>query len=416
MVVVAMVMVAVISMVALAIDMVALYSARAEAQRLADSGALAGAKAFVETGVTGDPGDNANHWSTACTIASEKAKAAVKNTVQGQTVSTGQVSVCFPNGTGAPCDACAGGGGSGTFHTNPQVKVSVQVNNLPLFFARIFGQNTAQVSATSTAEAFNPSGSRIPVSAKCVKPWLLPNIDPSTGNEFVDPGNGALKNPGFISLFGIIGEKFTLKTGCNDPAKNSCTPQVDPTGGGGTLTYYPADMDPPPSSGPSCWSGTSDYEDNVAGCNSKLVACGDTLDLDTSVYTDGNHNKDAIACMIHASGPGLANGQDVLDTAEPFRVRAGRRNPLRATGVAVDDFVTTSNSIVTVPVYDPNLGGPSTGTVVHVVGFLQLFVDQVDGNGQPHVTVLNVAGCDHLPTGTPVAGGGISPVPVRLIR
>src|ERR1700681_2340729 len=48
-------LVSLLGMVALAIDVVTLYVARSEMQRAADAAALAGAKAFVDSGVTSDP-------------------------------------------------------------------------------------------------------------------------------------------------------------------------------------------------------------------------------------------------------------------------------------------------------------------------------------------------------------------------
>ncbi|PYV99315.1 MAG: hypothetical protein DMG86_14550 [Acidobacteria bacterium] len=47
--------VSLLAMAALAIDVVTLYTARSETQRAADAAALAGAKAFVDSGVTSDP-------------------------------------------------------------------------------------------------------------------------------------------------------------------------------------------------------------------------------------------------------------------------------------------------------------------------------------------------------------------------
>src|SRR4029077_7265119 len=52
---VAVAMVGLLGMVALSIDVVTLYVARSEMQRAADAAALAGAKAFVDSGVTSDP-------------------------------------------------------------------------------------------------------------------------------------------------------------------------------------------------------------------------------------------------------------------------------------------------------------------------------------------------------------------------
>ncbi|MGH8359802.1 MAG: pilus assembly protein TadG-related protein, partial [Pseudomonas sp.] len=48
-------LVALLGMAALAIDIVTLYVARAEAQRAADGAALAGAQMLVSTGLTTDP-------------------------------------------------------------------------------------------------------------------------------------------------------------------------------------------------------------------------------------------------------------------------------------------------------------------------------------------------------------------------
>jgi hypothetical protein len=79
--------------------------------------------------------------------------------------------------------------------------------------------------------------------------------------------------------------------------------------------------------------------------------------------------------------------------------------------------VTASNSIVSLPIYDPANPIATTGTSpVTIVGFLQVFINGVDQYGNIDVVVLNVAGCSNgtgQPVGTAIAGS--SPVPVRLI-
>src|SRR4029077_19368721 len=65
---------------------------------------------------------------------------------------------------------------------NPQITVSVQRNDLPTFFSRIWGRRGNSVSATATAEAFNPSGSSVPIQVISVKPWLIPNCDPNVAS------------------------------------------------------------------------------------------------------------------------------------------------------------------------------------------------------------------------------------------
>jgi hypothetical protein len=108
----------------------------------------------------------------------------------------------------------------------------------------------------------------------------------------------------------------------------------------------------------------------------------------------------------------------VLDTtAFPFKIVPGSGNPVLIANPSLTN-VTSSNSIVTVPIYDdgvpfsPSLDHPS----VNIVGFLQVFVNSLDtGTGNINVTVLNVAGCSNTATDSTPTVSGSSPVPVRLI-
>jgi hypothetical protein len=84
--------------------------------------------------------------------------------------------------------------------------------------------------------------------------------------------------------------------------------------------------------------------------------------------------------------------------------------------------VTTSDSLVTVPIYDDVAQGTPTAAGVQIVGFLQLFINRTwPGGGGPKAgsftaTVVNVAGCGNSAGGTPVFTGSTSAVPVRLIH
>src|SRR5579864_5116037 len=88
-VLVALAMVAIISVAALSIDVITLYLAREEAQRTADAAALAAARILSLSGVTGDP-DNTQGtlpfppWQTACTLATQVAQAVVKQNTIGR--------------------------------------------------------------------------------------------------------------------------------------------------------------------------------------------------------------------------------------------------------------------------------------------------------------------------------------------
>src|SRR3981081_1987426 len=202
MVLMALAMVAILAMAALSIDVVTLYLANAEAQRSADTAALAAARILSLTGMTGDPSNSAagtitNPWQQACTLATSVAKAvATQNTMGGIALLPGQVTVTFPNNS----DTTHCTGTTAEFGVNPLVTVKVQRTDLPTFFARMWGRTGARVGATATAEAFNSSnsgnvghnvtGSITPVEPRCVKPWIVPNQDP--GNNPTTCSGGGL--------------------------------------------------------------------------------------------------------------------------------------------------------------------------------------------------------------------------------
>ncbi len=114
-------------------------------------------------------------------------------------------------------------------------------------------------------------------------------------------------------------------------------------------------------------------------------------------------------------------GQDVITytspLSAPFVITAGPWNLLYSPLP-----VSTSNSIVTIPIITPT--SPYSGVTVTVVGFMQAFINLVQQGtvnpqfaGDINITVLNIAGCAGTSNGNPpvVGGSGTSPVPVRLI-
>src|ERR1700683_375766 len=79
---VAITMVAIISMAALSIDLGTLYEAKAEAQRAADAAALAAAQVIATSGITGDPGNSGSSWQPACGGTSSSATLAAISVAQ----------------------------------------------------------------------------------------------------------------------------------------------------------------------------------------------------------------------------------------------------------------------------------------------------------------------------------------------
>jgi Flp pilus assembly protein TadG len=441
---VALAMVGMISMAALSIDIGTLYQASAEAQKSADSAALAAAKVLSLSGMTGDPTNINGQWQQACDAAITAAQTvANQNLIGGLPPSTPSVNFFSTDGT-SNCTS------AGAFGVNPMVTVKVTQPNLSTFFAHIFGLfhnswSTATVTATATAEVYNPSnsgnyapgGDIVPVQPRCVKPWIVPNQDPfnaygCTGkacNTFVSLADGSITNPGIYDFnVGVIGEQFRLIPDCNSsgecgvpavpaPVANSASSPV-------TLQYIPGQVISPVAV-PSC--ATDTYEQAVAGCEqASAYQCGvqaaqganfNEVDFtQTAVPAD---TSTGTQCLIHQTG-GTTVGQDSLQATSvyPYQIKAGPNNPLGASVSGTQ--ITNSDSIVTVPIYDSNVNLPAGTTPnVTIVGFLQVFVNQVDPVivGGLQVTVLNVAGCGNGLTTTvssqPVYG--TSPLPVRLI-
>jgi Flp pilus assembly protein TadG len=473
MVLVAIAMVAIIAMAALSIDVITLYLAREEAQRSADQAALAAARVISLSGLTGDPANATGSWPPICggatSAATQSAIAVASQSSVGGAVVVG-TTVQYSVGTSAPNTNCAAV--TGGFGINPLVTVTVTRTSLPTFFSRIWGNTGNSVSATAIAEAFNSSnsdsvpttgGTLVPVQPSCVKPWIVPNRDPLNPNDtcgqgggaacakFVSTADGSILKKGIslngLSTTGVIGERFWLAPDCVHTG-SSCSLRVNPPDGNYYDVSRRAWLEPPPSleylpaeapitnpvAVPMCANSGSVYEAAVGGCDQSTVyQCGVqssaasppvVVDLSENPGAGTNDTLNGVTCMIHQGSPTSAqpDGQDTMNlSAYPFQILSGASSPLLGTGLAGGSVITTSNSIVSLPIYD-DLQAPgtvnATGTTnVTIVGFLQVFINSVDQWGNLDVTVLNVSGCGNG-TGSIVAPAGVtgtSPVPIRLI-
>jgi hypothetical protein len=422
MIFVAISIVSLLALAALAIDIVTLYVARTEIQRAADAAALAAAKAVADSGVTtlqaGDP-----QLGSAQTLAQNMATAAATAMVNPS--STVNLVVGAPPTFTAPILV------DFTRQGNPHVTVALTRSSLPTFFSKIWARSSATVTATATAEVYNPANvpNFTPISPRNVKPWLVANADPvQSGNAFINTATGTIEPS-------VIGEQFNLKADCqaagvtcaalphNPLTANAATQQVD---------YVPLQVSANSKNVCPACAGATDYEQSIecADINTYIApSCGGGAPnavWDNSVNPGAGGVAGLSAsggvCLTHATSAGQAQGQDLLIDpglwpAAPFQIQAGTNNPQSGHVVA------TSNSIVTIPIIDNSLTIPPTGGSVIVIGFMQAFVNWVqDGTGGTnpgdiYIRVLNIAGCSTSPNGAnPVIGGaGTSPVPVRLI-
>jgi uncharacterized membrane protein YgcG len=140
-VIVALTMTGLIALLALGIDVGALFNARSEAQRAADAAALAGASAFLEF-----------QQENARSVAVERAMTfATSNNIRSTPIAPEDVTIAVNVDSST-------------------VRARVRRNGVPTWFARIFGVDGVDVSAEATAWA-GPAG-----AAQCVKPFAVPDM------------------------------------------------------------------------------------------------------------------------------------------------------------------------------------------------------------------------------------------------
>jgi hypothetical protein len=413
-------------MAALAIDIATLYTAHNETRRAAEAAALAGAHAIATSGVTSGSLTQAQACSGNVGSPGLAEQQALSVVVQSP-VAGGAASV--------QSTAC-----NFSVSTNPQFTVTVQRTGLPTFFGRIWGSGfPGTATASATAEAYNPSGTTgPPIQVSSVKPWAIPNCDPNPGGisnpactggggYFVDPANNyAVANPG-----NVVREVIDLNEGTLVSQMTSASPP--------TINFLAVDI-PINSATASCPASgtlscnatlqpaTPGYAETIACANSTQLSCGQTLPVHTGTGTLNPHitAEPAALCLIHANNVGRNMGQDQFcnnapspncASGSPISIDGGSNNP--DPGLQGRNSISRSDSVVTVPIYCTGAG--CTTNPVTIIGFLQLGITQVV-QPPPSTTfplravVMNVIGCGSTSGTNPVSGGGVSPIPVRLVQ
>jgi len=444
-------MIFVLGMAGLGIDLASLYVARSQAQRAADAAALAGANALASP-TNSCVNSSGGSLSPDCMLLAKQHAKAVGdlNLVAG-------VSPNIPLGDITFLSESA---------SDPRIQVVVARDTahgdpMPTFFVKIFGIDTANVSATAVAEAYSPNGLGPQIGSTCVKPWLIPNCDPNNtlnpnstctdgAGPFVIPVQGGMAStlaPGRNTLYdpsnpagsGVIGEPFTLKHGSPGDA---AAPGV----------YYAAyvpDTTTVPSMCPDCAKlasgGSSEsaavYRENIACCNQSPYVCGpSTVTLSAVNGNMVGPTRQGVDCLIQQTGNNSNCGQDylqgitspcanpanpqmpIMNLDEPhFTIIAGPNNT--NPGEHLD--ASTSSSVALVPIWDGTPLQSGQNTNVNIVGFMQIFIqDEGSPQGSVYGNIMKVTPCDGTPStgptgpggGGPIIGGGGSPIPVRLVH
>jgi hypothetical protein len=299
---------------------------------------------------------------------------------------------------------------------NPQLSVTLQRTDLPMFFARIWGSRPMTVTASAVAEAYNSSSSQtstgnyVPIQPKCVKPLLV--INSHAGAPLIDAVTGA-------PTAGLVGRPITLKSACTQKPVGCLLPLT--VGDDQFVPAAVANPSNPDNVCPSCVGGSNyeqsieccDFNNFISGSTASAYSCGGTL-WNVQVNTVSSRNtirratNNGVACLIQSADS--IDAGDLSAGTGPAKITAG-------SGPQSGNLVTTSNSIVNLPIVDPGPTKQITTNQLTVIGFLQFFIASGGGN-PPSITgyILNVIGCGNSPSGTAVASGSSTAIPVRLIH
>lgn len=332
-VVVAFGMLAFTSAVALAIDVGMLTTARTEAQRAADSAALAGAGAFL-----GSP----DNEGLARYLATDFA---ARNAVRKESVTVLEEDIAVDT------DART-------------VKVTVyrvrdRGNAINTFFARVFGIDEVNVAATATAEA-TPAG-----GIRCLLPVAVPDrwyeaggpgndpddYNPEDGDQYIPWAQPGTDPPAFNDEFTGYAE---ADVGMRIPLKSNTA-----NGGLNPSWYYP--WRPPGQ------SGGSDYRTNVSTCVDPTIDYFVGIEVDTEPGNMAGPTRQGFADLIDQDPTASWNDtmKCVVDDGYQASADASKcRNSPR---------------IRPIPLFNPTEEPDPGSKPFHFTNFAGIFVDEVQG-------------------------------------
>jgi hypothetical protein len=421
-------LVIVLAVSALAIDLVSFYVGRNEAQRAADAGALAGAQIFTVQGCTNGTGGCVAGGAQEALARTQAVTMASQNPVFGQAPSSGTVTTTFSYPTPMePQITC-------TVHRD-----SASGNAIPTMFAKVFGVTTVDVSASATAEAFNPSGSNVSVGTSCLKPFLVPNCDPSHLVAGTSPvANTACptaSNVPCTSASTNCQSYFFYPAGAVNPGA-VVNPGVynasNPAAGGVVGAPWALHSE----AGPSQWyligyTGNSGAQLRtfISACAPAVVACHATLN--TANGKKVGPTDQGVNAFINANGDGLNQGQDSICSPSsspacatpPFLITGGANNP--NPNLVGKTFLTGSSSLASVAVFSGlDINGlplQPGGSTVTILGYMEMFFTQANHTGtgdEIDGVILSIGGCGttNASGGPPIISTGGSPIPIRLIH
>jgi hypothetical protein len=343
-----------LAMAALAIDMGMLYTARNSAQSAADAAALAGAFTFMNPAAA-QPDD--------ATVAAINAAAA--NGVLGQTVQITADDVVVDT-------------------VNRRVTVTVPrvgAQGVATYFARAIGTPRADVIAQATAEC-----SDVGTGSRCLKPIYIPNsILSAQGPANACSSGEVLFDPsGNLTAWALTQMGQARNVRPSNP-QNALQPSQ----------FYSLDFG----------SGADTYR-----C--ALGQCLNDCDIDTSLVRCGESYPLKTGNMV---GPTRQGIDDLTGGSPDVWVAAGQYR--REDGNIYD----TSSQLVIAPVWDnctQSVSPGYNGQQVRVIGFVQLFIDGMQGQDVTAHFVSPIACAEGGEGQAGETGANTGPygVPIRLVQ
>ena len=274
---VAVFMLVLLAVASLAVDMAMGFASRAEAQRIADSAALAGASAYLD--MDADEAEDS--------VRARAYQYALRHTIRGDGVDSAEVTVQV-------------------LTDSMKVRVWVNREGLSTWFARIFGVDEIDVGAMAAAQALEGG------SASCVKPFALPDLwddpddtdgddvwDPTEewewgddGGEYYERFEQGTPNSLTGTGYGTLARDY-LETGYDrDQGREITIKPSDPNDPYAIQpgVFFPirmpisegqeeCDKGPSPNEGQT--PGASVYRNNICSCNTNLIELGDSVEIQT---------------------------------------------------------------------------------------------------------------------------------------
>lgn len=390
-VIIAAVIVVFLGFTALSVDMGILYSARASAQRAADSAALAGAFVFI----TRSDLTETTTPKQSDVIKENAIKTAATNKMLGATV------------TITPADVAVD-------TANRRVTVTV-TQNQPTLFARVLGENAASISATAIAEAA-ASGT----GDRCPKPWFIPN---TVISDVPGPPKDRLCNACAASPSEVIIDTNPSSPDYLQPSQY----YRDWLASNPSRQFTIKPQNPSESLAPGQFfairlgdsAGGSDYRTNIATCPATPIYCADDYPSEPgNMVGPTKQGTCELICYNPADQGNPCNGceSDVFEGVGRYR----RPGPPTSDG----GLGMTSRSLIISPIIDvctfcpDNFPNGTTSAQYTVIGFATVFIEGFQGNDL-QARLISVTDCSVASGG----GGAINPLetgpsglPLRLVR